>query len=278
VLGEDQRVRAAALAALRRCTVVLSCAAVAGCLPMVERADTPDESRPQAGQCYDTPDAVLADAHDPTPPVACSEPHTLETYAVLEADGPLNRRTLAALDRRCVQRIHGFLGDDNFMQTAVSVYYFTPTRAQQADGARWVRCDAGVVTDTAVSGARRVTGSLRDAFEGGVPTAYRRCLNSAPDPATPQPLVPCGLPHVAEQMPTGIDLGGPADPYVGQRRLVARAQPRCAVIVSQALPDAARSLVVVPTALMWRSGITTAQCWALAPPGRRLNESEAQPA
>lgn len=260
-----------------RGVAVLACVAVTGCLPMVERAEEPATTRPRVGQCYATPDAVLAAAHDPTPPVRCAEPHSLETYAVLEADGPLDPPTMAEMNQRCVERIHDFLGGD-FLHTAVSVYYFTPTRAQQADGARWVRCDAGVVTDTAVTGARPVTGSLRNAFESGVPTAYRRCLDSAPDPTASQPLVPCGLPHVAQQIPDGVGLGRPERPYPGRERLVARAQPRCASTVSRAVPDAGRSLVVVPTASMWRSDLTTAQCWALAPPGERLNESEAQPA
>jgi hypothetical protein len=277
VLGEDEPVTPRPTALLVRCLTVLLCVAVTGCLPTIETDEAAD-GRPRVGQCYDTPDSVLPDAHDPTPPVPCSEPHTLETYAVLEADGPLTRPTLAELDQRCVERIHDFLGGGDFLDSAVSVYYFTPTRAQQSEGARWVRCDAGVVTDTAVSGARRVTGSLRGAFEHGVPTAYRRCLATPPNPTANQPLVPCGLPHVAEQMPADVDLGARGDPYPGRQRLVTRAQPRCASTVAQLVPDAGRSLVVVPTAQMWRSGIMTGQCWALASPGRRLNESEAQPA
>jgi hypothetical protein len=258
---------------------VLACLAVGGCLPVPGGSEpTAGAQQPRVGQCHDTPDAVLADPHDPSPPVDCARPHTLETYAVLRPDGPLDARTLAEMDRRCVRRIDAFLGSGAFQQTAVSVYYFTPTRAEQADGARWVRCDAGVVADTGVATARRVTGSLDDAFAGGVPREYRRCLDSGPNPAAVQPLVPCSRPHVAEQLPPGVDLGDPAEPYAGTDRLVAEAQPRCAAAVQAEIPDAGRSLVVVPTARMWRAGTTTAQCWALAAPGERLNDSEAQPA
>jgi len=256
----------------------LLCLGLSGCLPVVPTSgEQHDAAEPRVGQCYATPDRVLAAPHDPTPPVGCSRPHTLETYAVLHPTGPLDRETMARMDRECVRRIQGFLGGD-FAQTAVSVYYFTPTPAQRRDGARWVRCDAGVVTDTAVSGARAVTGSLRGAFAHGVPEAYRRCLNSAPDPSGALPLVPCTGPHVAEQMPSGVDLGEAGARYPGTRALTRRANTRCARTVRSQVPDAGRSVVVVPTRSMWLSGATTAECWALAVPGERLNESEAKPA
>jgi len=258
--------------------LVCACLAVSGCLPVVGIARQQSTSAPRVGQCYATPDDVLADAHDPTPPVSCSQPHTLETYAVLHPAHALDRQTIARMDQQCVQRIKSFLGGGDFAQTAVSIYYFTPTRAQQRDGVRWVRCDAGVLTDTAARGVRPVTGSLRDAFAHGVPVAYRRCVNSAPNPAAPLALVPCTRPHVAEQMPSGVDLGDAGTKYPGTKALTRRANGECAQIVSSQVPDAARSLVVVPTETMWRGGLTTAECWALAPPGQRLGQSEAKPA
>lgn len=256
--------------------VVVACLVVGGCLPILGSDE--EDSAPRVGQCYHTPDSVLPDAHDPTPPVDCEQPHTLETYAVLRADGPLDRKTMARMDERCVEEVRGFLGGGDFRHTAVSVYYFAPTRAAQDDGARWVRCDVAVVTDTAVSGTRQVTGSLQDAFADGVPASYRRCLDGAPEPSANQPLVPCSRPHVAQQLPSGVDLGAADRPYPGIERLSARANPRCARAVRVAMPDSGRSLVVVPTARMWEQGVTTAQCWALAAPGDRLNDSEAQPA
>lgn len=262
---------------LARCCVMLACVVVGGCMPptgLVDEADT----RPSVGRCYDTPDAVLPDAHDPTEPVDCGRPHTLETFAVLAVEGPLNARTVAAQSRRCSERLRDFLGGDDVARTAVSVYYFTPAPAQREDGARWVRCDAAVVADTALTSTRRMTGSLEDAFADGVPAAYRRCLSSPPKPAGSQPLVPCTQPHAAQQLPQGVDLGDADRPYPGTDGLAARANAKCAPMVRAELPDAARSLVIVPTPQMWRDGITTAQCWALAGAGERLNDSEAQPA
>jgi hypothetical protein len=90
--------------------------------------------------------------------------------------------------------------------------------------------------------------------------------------------VPCTGPHVAEQMPSGVDLGKAGSTYPGTQTLTRRANARCARIVTSQVPDAGRSLVVVPTPTMWRGGLTTAQCWALARPGERLNQSEAKPA
>jgi len=259
-------------------TAAVLCLVVSGCLPVVGTSVQQANASPQVGQCYATPDDVLADPHDPSPPVDCARPHTLETYAVLHPRHRLDRATMARMDQQCVRRIKSFLGGGDFAQTAVSVYYFTPTPAQRRDGDRWVRCDAAVVTDTAVSGARPVTGSLRGAFAHGVPEAYRRCLDGAPDPAAALPLVPCTRPHVAEQMPSGVDLGALGDRYPGTTALTRRANERCARIVRAQVPEAARSLVVVPTATMWRAGATTAQCWAMATPGERLGQSEAKPA
>lgn len=256
---------------------LLACLTLSGCLPMVGGGDA-QTSRPQTGQCHDTPDSVLPEASDPTPAVACGEPHTLETYAVLDVDGPLDREALADVDQRCTAEVADFLGGDDFLPTTVSVYYFTPTKAQRADGARWVRCDAGVVRDTGVLHARRVTGSLQGAFADGVPKAYRRCIDAVPDPSSSQPLVPCTQPHRAEQIPQGVDLGDPRTPYPGTQDLAGEANARCSSLATSEVPDSARSLVVVPTRAMWRSGDTTAQCWALAAPGGRLNDSEAQPA
>lgn len=259
-------------------TAAALCLLVSGCLPVIGTSAQRASAAPRVGQCYATPDEVLAAPHDPTSPVDCSQPHTLETYAVLHPEHRLDRATMARMDQQCVQRIKPFLGGGDFAQTAVSVYYFTPAPAQRRDGDLWVRCDAGVVTDTAVTGARPVTGSLRGAFAHGVPEAYRRCLDGAPDPTAPLPLVPCTGPHVAEQMPSGVDLGDLGDRYPGTEALTRRANERCARVVQAQVPEAARSLVVVPTASMWRGGATTAQCWALAPPGERLGQSEAKPA
>jgi hypothetical protein len=260
----------------RSWAAVLCCLLVSGCLPIIGGSDGTD-SAPRAGQCRDTPQAVLPEAHDPTPPVDCTERHTLETYAVLRADGALDGGRLDAMGERCVQRVQEFLGGD-YEPTAVSVYYFGPSRAQRAEGARWVRCDVGVVTDTAFAGVRRLTGSLQDAFADGVPPAYRRCLRSSPDPVAPQPLVSCRQPHFAQQMPTSVDLEQADAAYPGMDRLAERAQAECARTVRAQLPEAGQALVVVPTAAMWRAGVRTAQCWATAAPGEQLNDSEAQPA
>jgi hypothetical protein len=280
VLGQDGAVRVRrGRGVVRPLTAALAapaCLLLGGCLPLVGGSGE-DAATPQVGQCYDTPDAVLPDASDPTAPVDCAEPHTLQTYAVLEPDAPLDAETMLRMDEQCTARIEDFLGGD-FLHTAVSVYYFRPTREQQRQGARWVRCDAGVVTDTAVSGARTVEGSLEGAFTDGVPLEYRRCLDAPPDPTSPQPLVPCEEPHVAQQLPAGVDLQGARDAYPGTEALAARANPLCARAISADLPEAARSLIVVPTRQMWTAGIRSAQCWGLAGPGERLGGSEAQPA
>jgi hypothetical protein len=258
---------------------VLAVLLTAGCVFLAggsgddERAD-----RPQVGQCHVTPDAVLPEPHDPTPPVSCARPHTLETYAVLEPDGPLDGSATDDLGERCADRLGDFLGGDTVDQTALGVYYFMPTPAQQDDGERWVRCDVGVVTDTAFTGTRRVTGSLAGAFDHGVPAVYRRCLQATPDPVAPQPLVSCLRPHFAQQIPTLVRLGDEAGGYPGMDRLAERAQPECARTVRAQLPEAAQALVVVPTRAMWRAGVQAAQCWATAAPGEQLNDSEAQPA
>jgi hypothetical protein len=257
----------------------LAVTAASGCVPLAGLGGGDEESAsPQVGQCYDTPDAVLPDPHDPSAALDCEEPHRLETFAVLEPGAPLHEPTVAAAGERCLERLRDFLGGGDFRQTALSVYYFTPTPAQREDGERWVRCDVGVVTDTAFTGTRRVTGSLDGAFSDGVPPALRRCLHTTPDPVAPQPLVSCLQPHFAQQMPTTVEVGDADTAYPGMDRLAERAQPRCARRVRAQVPDAAQALVVVPTAAMWRAGSTAAQCWATAAPGERLNDSEAQPA
>jgi hypothetical protein len=266
------------------CVVLAACGVAAGCSAGLgdsddsKGTDTSEQAGPpRVGQCYDTPDSVLPDATDPTAPVSCDRPHTLETYDVLQAESPLDRQAIARMGEQCAQGAEEFLGGD-FRSSAVSIYYFSPTPAEQKQGARWVRCDVGVVTDTAVSGTRTVTGSLRDVFADGVPVEYRRCVDAPPNPGARQQLVPCVAPHVAQLMPSGVDLSDLGNRYPGVGPLTGAAEPACAQAVQKAVPGADRSLVIVPSPQMWSGGVTTAQCWALAAPGERLNDSEAQPA
>lgn len=219
--------------------------------------------RPEVGQCRPTPQAVLARPIDPTAPVDCSEPHTLETYAVVELKSPDDEQQAL---KACQQRLGEYLGRADTAATRVSWFYFV---AESDQAGAWLRCDVGLSTTTATGPIEAVTGSLEDVLANGVPPAQRTCLAAPPDPRRAQRLVSCTEAHVAELVPTSKQLGEPGTPYPGARQLLEANLDWCRRLTDK-VDGAAISQVEVPTAKAWSAGIVEATCWAVAPEGSTL--------
>lgn len=229
----------------------------------------PETATPaEVGQCRPTPQQVLEQPVDPTQPVDCSEPHTLETFAVVDLpDGADEAQVRRTARTRCRQRLGDYLGRADIAATRISWFYFVT--GTDRDDPR-LRCDVGLSTTTATGPLDAVTGSLQDVLAGGVPPAQRSCLATPPDPRQVQPLVPCTDPHAAELVPSSKRLGERGSPYPGARRLLAANLDWCRSTVAAKVGDDAVSRVEVPTEAAWRAGLVNATCWAVAPEGTTL--------
>jgi hypothetical protein len=107
------------------------------------------EAVPSLGACRVLAPDDVAQPSNSTAPVACSEPHTAETYAVGQLpqtfdDADYDDEELGAWAyETCSQAFMDFLGADEslVMRTVVSWAWFRPSEGAWDDGARWYRCD-----------------------------------------------------------------------------------------------------------------------------------------
>jgi len=112
----------------------------------------PDFEKPEVGACRQVSTRDIPPSTNDTPTVPCSQPHTAVTAAVVTLPaGMTYARHKVVLDfafRRCQRagaKLTGLPAED----VALSIFnysWFTPTEAQQAAGARWVRCDLNAYT------------------------------------------------------------------------------------------------------------------------------------
>ncbi|MDR6637291.1 septum formation family protein [Paenarthrobacter nitroguajacolicus] len=142
------------------------------------------DSGMRVGQCYliSTPEEYGASSHT-GPAVACSEPHTTQTFLVATVPQPLSEQTERPLHeqlqnltaRLCpaaeLRRYLGGTERDATTGMAITGYY--PTRADWSAGSRTVRCD--VLTTTADMAPRESRGDLKDALAGPDSAPIRLC-------------------------------------------------------------------------------------------------------
>ncbi len=106
----------------------------------------PGYHEPDVGECHDYGLRGLNSESESRKPVSCDEPHTALTVAVVRVPKPVladPERVLATVGTRCYKKMFDVLGVSTKVraQTAYSLAYFLPTKAERAKGARWVRCD-----------------------------------------------------------------------------------------------------------------------------------------
>jgi hypothetical protein len=202
--------------------------------PAAAPADTgttlPDTSgRPVVGQCrVNGSQAVKDAAFDDQVTVACTVPHGLETWRVGELSDPYGPGAAYPAD----EAAHGGLSDaasqvcggrrgrhrtgealdflgvtlaepeDGAVRQSVTPYHgytFTPSPVQWAGGARWVRCDVGLVVDDP---AGSLTGSLQGVHRSPPPGGI------APLCSAGDSWVSCDAPHQVEVVSRYVDVAG----------------------------------------------------------------------
>lgn len=162
-------------------TVVAALAAVL--LPIGSASAVPSTD-PQVGDCHDYGMKIAAKEHETSAPVNCNQDHTARVIEVRDLpDGKSwSDYDLVALarmsSRYCYPKLWEALGRTDKVRdmSAYSFYWFTPTKAQRQDGARWIRCDI------ALNGGRHLLNLPTDAQpalpSGKLPKTVARCLTA----------------------------------------------------------------------------------------------------
>lgn len=188
----------------------LTLASVAGCglLPTRSQAPTPTASAkptppaapphlatPKVGECHDlTVKEIQADS-ETKKPVPCSERHTTITVAVVDAPTSKAKgddRTLE-VGEACGPGYTKVLGGDSRTRakTLYSLAWFSPTKAQKAKGAKWMRCDLAL---TAQNRAYPIKDE-EPLLEGGPTKGELACGRLATGEKAAWIFVPCATEH-----------------------------------------------------------------------------------
>lgn len=109
---------------------------------------------PAVGSCHALTPKELAKAADPDPAVSCDDPHQSLTVKVVQfSSAPdwgnverILKRIYAPCFRAVVARSGG--SSKKLQMSAYSMAWFIPSRAQRANGAKWVRCDLYLAAGT----------------------------------------------------------------------------------------------------------------------------------
>jgi Septum formation len=145
--------------------------------------DGPDYQQPTVGECRDLDLTQAMKKSNGTAPIDCSNPHTTRVVAVghlpaaLDWDSP-NRKLSRAVGKVCEPAAAEALGGSAALRnrSAYGWFWFAPTKAQRAHGARWIRCDLALF-----GGARLLRLPTDDvpALEGApLPDSVARCLTA----------------------------------------------------------------------------------------------------
>ncbi|MCP1412722.1 septum formation family protein [Paenarthrobacter sp. A20] len=163
--------------------------ALAGCAPGDAESATDGQvtgasSESTAGQCHviTTPEEYGASS-DSRPAVACSEPHTTQTFLVSsvpeplagQSERPLHEQLQNLTTRLCpAAELRKYLaGNDRDATAGMAVTGFYPSRSEWAAGSRTVRCD--VLLTSPDQAPRETTMDLKDALAGPDSAQIRLC-------------------------------------------------------------------------------------------------------
>jgi hypothetical protein len=148
---------------LSRLSSVLVVAVLAGSLLTAPATAAPPSyrstaslQRPAVGECHDLSGKQLLKETDRSAPVDCAGPHTTQSVAVVTKPRRIGWGDTGAIERflgrSCYDDYLAALGGSarTVAMTSHNVAYFYPSRADRRDGARWIRCDAVILTAKAL--------------------------------------------------------------------------------------------------------------------------------
>lgn len=222
---------------------------------------------PDLGACRNLAAKDVTAHSNDTAVVACKQPHTAQTFLV----GTLPASTGSSYDdtrqgayvyRTCTPAFARFLGADDSlaMRVQLSWGWFGPSEKGWKKGARWFRCDVlgGPTGAHTLKALPTVTKGL---FQGRPSDAWLTCARGATFARSVK--LSCAAPHDWRAIGT-IKLGGPNDPYPGDRISEVRSRDYCSDAVGAWLnytPDYEYGYTYFHKA-EWQAGNRRSICWA----------------
>jgi len=244
----------ASLARVLGCSLIALALAGASATALTdaERSAGPGFHQPKVGSCHAMTMRQFNRIVAPTKAVPCSKRHTTKTLVVKRLSGKVDwnsddiMRPIWATCLRKVQRVLG--GDKARAMSAFLPSFFIPSPAERARGAKWLRCDIGLV------GGRALQSLPQTLHLGSPPLPERvaRCLNG-PDRRL--------LVTVCAKQHTYRVTGGfrfPSKNYPGEGALTKAALRRC-----PGLTSSVRWRYQIPPGVSeWRLGQRTIVCYS----------------
>jgi len=196
----------------------------------LDPAQIDSTAAPTLGDCRRLTPEDVKHPSNATATVACTEPHTAQTFAV----GPLppslhdveydDRRLGEIAYTTCSEAFEKFLGADEslVMRTILSWAWFRPSEKAWDAGARWYRCDVvggGETSETYLDLPKTAKALLAPR-----PDRWMICANGPT--VADSDKVPCTEPHSWRAVTT-IKLAEPDDPYPGDQVVEVRTQQYC---------------------------------------------------
>lgn len=153
----------------------LALAIAFGVPAVAQAAPAPAPQQPPApGTCWNYDYATATRSTYTGTPVACTEPHTVETAVTLEvpADmakgGNASRALVAWLDPQCQTEVNRYAGVTKPETTAPGTrtwfFWYTPTQKEWKAGNHWVSCAAGSMP-VSMNGTQK-TVAVKDSIAG----------------------------------------------------------------------------------------------------------------
>ena len=215
---------AGALAALTAVATVAPADAGPAADPMV--------GAPTVGACSTMTAAQAGAPVDRSTVVRCSRAHTAQVAGVVRMpralpwDGASDRDLYRVIARRCLPAVGALLGRSTRTRdyTAYDVLWFRPTKAQIAQGARWLSCS--VELRRAASLARLPTSTSPFLPAGALPDQVARCLTRS------TLTTPCSTRHRWRATGTFVMSGS----YPGHTKIDERADLKCRSRVTPGAP------------------------------------------
>lgn len=205
-------------------------AVLAGCTSAAPPASADRMTPPRLGACRMLTPKDVSRPSNSSPVVPCRDAHTAQTFAI----GTLPASTGASYgDRRhggwvyhtCQRRFERFLGADDSlaMRVELSWAWFRPSQQAWSRGARWYRCDL-VGGPAEATSYRQLPATGQGLFSVRQPDQWLTCARGAT--VTGSVKVPCSARHDWRAV-TAVKVGGPGDPYPGDRVVQVRSRDYC---------------------------------------------------
>jgi len=143
----------------------------------------PGYQKPDQGDCRNLSYAQFRARSNSTQPVNCAATHTTQTVYVGKLPKRLSWKSSRlrindAIDSRCQRAWNDAVGRSAKLRarSAFALATFEPTKAQKSQGARWFRCDAGLLRSTSLS---PLTTTASPLLKKPVPLTQARCLTTS---------------------------------------------------------------------------------------------------